>query len=180
VKIYTRTGDDGSTGLYSGERVAKTHPRIEACGAVDELNSHLGVAIASQPAGAVGDGLRRVQNDLFSLGADLGACAETASRLDEASVVWLEKNIDGMTSEVEPLRNFILPGGSPAAAHIHVARAVCRRAERRVLALGVEEVIPSILKTYLNRLSDYLFTLARYENHLSGIAEPKWITSGPQ
>lgn len=180
MKIYTRTGDDGSTGLFSGERVAKTHPRIEACGAVDELNSHLGVAVASQPADAVGDALRRVQNDLFSLGADLAACVEDASTLGEESVAWLEKSIDGMTAKLEPLRNFILPGGSPAAAHIHVARAVCRRAERRLLVLENEAAIPSIMKTYLNRLSDYLFTLARYENHLRGIAEPKWITPGPR
>jgi cob(I)alamin adenosyltransferase len=178
MKIYTRTGDDGSTGLFSGGRVAKTHPRIEACGTIDELNSHLGVAASSRPAEAVAEALRTVQNDLFSLGADLASCVEKPSTLSEESVAWLEGRIDSMTAELEPLRNFILPGGSPAAAHIHVARAVCRRAERRVIA--IEEDIPAIAKTYLNRLSDYLFTLARYENHLQGVAEPKWITPGPR
>ncbi len=176
MKIYTRTGDDGSTGLFSGERVAKNHPRIEACGAVDELNSHLGVAVSCQPAETVAEAIRRVQNDLFSLGADLASCVESSSAWSEAGVAWLEENIDRMTAELEPLRKFILPGGSPAAAQIHVARAVCRRAERRVLSLGAEETIPQAAKIYLNRLSDYLFTLGRYENHLRGIVEPKWIT----
>lgn len=178
MKIYTRTGDDGSTGLFNGGRVKKTHPRIEACGALDELNSHLGVAAASRPADEVADALRQVQADLFSLGADLASCAEKSSALGEASVAWLEQGIDRMTAELEPLRNFILPGGSPAAAQIHVARAVCRRAERRVLALEEGEEVFPFAKTYLNRLSDYLFTLARYENHLRDIAEPRWVTPG--
>jgi cob(I)alamin adenosyltransferase len=172
MKIYTRTGDDGSTGTFTGERLSKTHPRIEACGAVDELNSHLGVAVACQPAEAVVDALRRVQNDLFSLGADLTSGGSVSSGL---GVDWLEQDIDRMTAELDPLRNFILPGGSPAAAQIHVARAVCRRAERRVIALSERETISPAATVYLNRLSDYLFTLARYENHLRGVTEPKWV-----
>jgi cob(I)alamin adenosyltransferase len=174
MKIYTRTGDDGSTGLFSGGRVAKTHPRIEACGAVDELNSHLGVAVSCHPADPVADALRRVQNDLFALGADLSTGGEAASCLRETAVGWLEQQIDLMTAELEPLRNFILPGGSPAAAQIHVARAVSRRAERRVITLADQDKIAPSAVIYLNRLSDYLFTLARYENHLRGVAEPIW------
>jgi cob(I)alamin adenosyltransferase len=174
MKIYTRTGDDGSTGLFSGGRVAKTHPRIEACGAVDELNSHLGVVISCHPADAVSDALRQVQNDLFALGADLSSDADTVPCLRATAVGWLEQQIDHMTAELSPLRNFILPGGSPAAAQIHVARAVSRRAERRVIALA--DQAENAPKIYLNRLSDFLFTLARYENHLRGVAEPKWVS----
>jgi cob(I)alamin adenosyltransferase len=173
MKIYTRTGDDGSTGTLSGQRLSKTHPRIEACGALDELNSHLGVAVACQPADPVTDLLRRVQNDLFSLGADLAAGGGAGP--DKSRVAWMEREIDRMTAELEPLRNFLLPGGSPAAAHIHVARAVCRRAERRVVALSECEAVSPAAPIYLNRLSDFLFTLARYENHLRGMAEPKWV-----
>lgn len=171
MKIYTRTGDDGSTGTFSGERLVKNHPRIEATGAVDELNSHLGAAISCQPAEPVADALRRVQNDLFALGVDLTSCSSTFA---EAGAAWLEEDIDRMTAELEPLRNFILPGGSPAAAQIHVARTVCRRAERRIITLGEQEAVSQAVKIYLNRLSDYLFTLARYENHLRGVAEPIW------
>jgi cob(I)alamin adenosyltransferase len=171
MKIYTRTGDDGSTGTFSGERLSKNHPRIEATGAVDELNSHLGVALSSHPAAPVADALRRVQTDLFALGVDLTSCSST---FNESGADWLEQDIDRMTAALEPLRNFILPGGSPAAAHIHVARTVCRRAERRIITLGEQEAVSPAVKIYLNRLSDYLFTLARYENHLRGVAEPIW------
>lgn len=174
MKIYTRTGDGGSTGLFSGQRVSKTDPRIEACGTVDELNSHLGVAVASDPADAVGDDLRRIQGELFTLGSELASPDGSECKLGEESVAWLEGRIDAMTAEIAPLRNFILPGGSPAAAQIHVARAVCRRAERRVIALS-GDAPPSQAVVYLNRLSDFLFTLARYENHLRGVAEPKWL-----
>lgn len=173
MKIYTRTGDDGSTGLYSGGRVAKTHPRIEACGAIDELNSCLGAAVASDPAEPVGRALRRVQNVLFSLGAAVGSCETAPVGLPDSAR--LEEEIDGMTKELAPLKTFILPGGAPAAALIHVARAVCRRAERRVLALAEKEPVSPGVAVYLNRLSDFLFTLARYENHLRGVAEPEWV-----
>lgn len=176
MKIYTRTGDDGMTGLLSGERVAKTDRRIEACGAVDELNSHLGVARASNPADPVDEALCRIQNDLFSLGADLATCGKDRLTLDEATISWLESEIDRMTEQLPPLKNFILPGGAPAAAAIHVARAVCRRAERRVILLAALEAVPPEAIIYLNRLSDFLFTLARFENHLRGVAEPKWVT----
>jgi cob(I)alamin adenosyltransferase len=172
VKIYTRTGDDGSTGLFPGGRVAKTHPRIEACGTVDELNSHLGGAAASDPADPVGESLRRVQNELFSLGAALGSRDAAPAGLPDP--VWLEQQIDCMTEELAPLTNFILPGGTRAAAQIHVARSVCRRAERRVIALADQEPVSPLAMTYLNRLSDFLFVLARYENHLRGAGEPEW------
>lgn len=172
MKIYTRTGDDGSTGLYSGERVAKTHPRIEACGALDELNSHLGVARASDPAEPVGTDLRRVQNELFSLGAALGSRAAAPAVLPDST--WLEERIDAMTAALAPLKNFLLPGGTRAAAQIHVARSVCRRAERRLISLGETEPVPPEAVVYLNRLSDFLFTLARFENHLRGVCEPIW------
>ncbi len=172
MKIYTRTGDDGSTGLFSGERVAKTHPRIEACGTLDELNSLLGVAAASDPAEAVGEDLRRIQNELFSLGAALGSRQPPPAGLPDPA--WLEGRIDAMTADLTPLKNFILPGGTPAAAQIHVARSVCRRAERCLIALGETEPVPPQAVVYLNRLSDFLFTLARFENHLRGVEEPKW------
>lgn len=178
MKIYTRTGDDGSTGLYSGERVAKTHPRVEACGAVDELNSHLGVASASNPAEPVGGDLRRIQNELFSLGAALGSRAAAPAGLPDSA--WLEGRIDLMTADLAPLKNFILPGGSPAAAQIHVARSVCRRAERRLISLGETEPVPPEAVVYLNRLSDFLFTLARFENRLRGVEEPRWVKHQPQ
>lgn len=173
MKIYTGTGDDGSTGLYSGERVAKTHPRIEACGALDELNSHLGVARASDPAEPVGTDLRRVQNELFSLGAALGSRRPPPAGLPDFS--WLEGRMDTMTSALAPLKNFLLPGGTRAAAQIHVARSVCRRAERRLISLGETEPVPPESVIYLNRLSDFLFTLARFENHLRGVDEPIWV-----
>ena len=176
MKIYTRTGDDGSTGLLTGERVAKTDLRIEACGVVDEMNSLLGVARAANPSEPVDKVLVRLQNELFALGASLAARGADRFLPDESLVPWLEGGIDEMSEELPPLKHFILPGGSPAAAAIHVARAVCRRAERRVTALAATEVVAPATGIILNRLSDFLFTLARYENHLRGVDEPKWIS----
>ncbi len=178
MKIYTRTGDDGTTSLFSGGRVRKDHLRVEAYGTVDELNSHLGLARALKPDAEIDHLLEQVQNHLFHLGADLAtpldAKADWVVRMDEAKVVWLENSIDGMTNQLEPLKNFILPGGSPAAAQIHIARTVCRRAERITVALGEHEPLSQLCITYLNRLSDWLFTLARYTNHKAGIPENKW------
>ena len=178
MKIYTRGGDDGSTALFSGGRVAKTHMRVEAYGTVDELNAAIGLARTLQPSEATDQALEQVQNHLFYLGADLATPQETQAdwivRVDEASVQWLEGEIDRMTEQLPEIKNFILPGGTPAAAQLHVARTVCRRAERRTVELGHHEAISEMPTHYLNRLSDWLFTVARWENHQQGISKAKW------
>lgn len=177
MKIYTRTGDDGSTSLYSGERVSKTSLRVEACGTVDELNSAIGAARAASPTAASQNSLATIQYKLFSLGADLATSGNEpgASRIKPADATWLETEIDRMVAELPPLRNFILPGGTAPAAQIHLARAICRRAERTVVNLSESEEISKDVLRFLNRLSDFLFILARYENFLSGVSEEKWI-----
>jgi cob(I)alamin adenosyltransferase len=165
TRIYTRLGDAGETHLGDMSRVPKTHPRIEAFGAVDELNAHLGV-LAGQPHvreehRAV---ILQIQNDLFDVGADLSVPVEDARsrlRVSEGQIRWLEDRCDAFNAQLEPLRSFVLPGGSPAAAQLHVCRAVCRRAERRALAVG--HANPEVVK-YLNRLSDLLFILSRVVN----------------
>jgi cob(I)alamin adenosyltransferase len=176
MKIYTKTGDDGTTGLFAGGRVYKMHPRVNAYGTVDELNSAVGTARAA--AAKRDDWLKQVQNDLFHIGADLAtpldADAEWVVRTPEGSITWLETRIDEMTEQLPPLKHFILPGGCPAAAHLHLARAVCRRAERLVVNLAQQEPVTESAVIYLNRLSDFLFTLARYENMLVGIPEEQW------
>ena len=174
MKIYTRTGDSGETSLFGGTRVAKNDLRIEAYGTVDELNSFIGVARASWPSSPMDSQLQKVQGDLFDIGAYLAAPdsdrfkSVAQSRIDE-----LEKEIDRMEAELAPLKNFILPGGSPAASHLHVARTVCRRAERIVVALGNS----STTLAYLNRLADYLFVAARYANKRHGVADTPWRPS---
>ena len=179
TKIYTRTGDDGTTGLGTGQRVSKASPRIEAYGAVDELNACVGMVLASRPADDLVEPLRRIQNDLFHAGADL--CipeADKAGRatptIDARHIEWAEQLIDRLNAQLPPLENFILPGGSLAAAHLHVARTVCRRAEREVLRLGQAEPIGGHVLTFLNRLSDLLFVMARHENKQAGVPEPLW------
>jgi len=182
TRIYTRTGDGGFTGLATGERARKSHPRVEAYGAVDETNACLGLARLHTRADAVLDPmLDRIQNELFDLGADLstperGVRAGTqALRVIEAQVARLEQEIDHLNAELSPLNSFVLPGGSPAAAALHLARTVCRRAERAVVALidvPGEDVSPEALK-YLNRLSDLLFTAARWANG-KGLADVLW------
>ena len=178
-KIYTRTGDDGTTGLVDGSRLPKHGLRIEAIGAVDEANSAIGLA-ATGVDGAPHDALVRIQNDLFDCGADLATPgadftpSEMVLRIVAPQVAWLEAAIDAATARLEPLTSFILPGGSEAAARTHVARAAVRRAERAVTALaGAEPVNPQAL-AYLNRLSDYLFVLARELNN-GGRADVTWI-----
>jgi cob(I)alamin adenosyltransferase len=177
MKIYTRTGDDGSTSLFSGERVSKTNLRVEACGALDELNCLIGAARAASPTNDVETYLTTIQNHLFSLGADLATSGRKpgARRLKHTDVAWLETEIDRMVSQLPPLRHFILPGGSASGAQIHLARAVCRRAERVVVDLARSEESGRDALRFLNRLSDFLFILARYENLLSGFPEQKWI-----
>ncbi|MDQ3741459.1 MAG: cob(I)yrinic acid a,c-diamide adenosyltransferase [Actinomycetota bacterium] len=172
TKIYTRLGDSGETHLGDMSRVPKTHPRIEAYGEIDELNSHLGVALNTPGLpDAYAEWLVRVQNDLFDLGADLSVPGGDPDRLRATAeqVAWLEERCDEVNAELEPLRSFLLPGGSPAAAQLHVCRTVCRRAERR--ALLVEDANPEVVR-YLNRLSDLLFILARGAN--AGGDEPLW------
>jgi cob(I)alamin adenosyltransferase len=173
TRIYTRTGDRGDTGLATGERLRKSHPRVETCGAVDETNACLGLARLHTGADAVLDAmLARVQNELFDLGADLATpergvrSGVAALRITEDQVARLEREIDHLNAELSPLNSFVLPGGTAAAAALHMARTVCRRAERLAVALmdqPGEEVSAPALK-YLNRLSDLLFTAARWAN----------------
>ncbi len=177
MKIYTKTGDDGTTALFSGGRVSKTHLRVDSYGTVDELNSVLGVVRAHQPHSD--DWLRHIQEQLFHLGADLATPLDARSdwvvRMDASKITWLEERIDEMTAALPPLTNFVLPGGTPAAAHLHVARTICRRAERLVVALAEHEPVGDFVIVYLNRLSDCLFTLARWENMQAGMSEEKWV-----
>jgi cob(I)alamin adenosyltransferase len=175
TRIYTRHGDGGETHLGDMSRVPKTHPRIEAYGDVDELNAQLGVALATDGLpDAYAAWLRRIQNDLFDLGADLAVPGGRESnqrdrlRMAPAQVTWLEERCDEVNATLEPLKSFVLPGGTRAAAQLHVCRTVCRRAERR--ALQVEDATPDVIR-YLNRLSDLLFILARGANDGD---EPLW------
>ena len=179
TKVYTRTGDDGTTGLGGGQRVPKDSPRIEAYGTVDELNSQIGVVQALGVHEALSEPLRGIQNDLFHLGSDLCILEEDKKRLsvpgiEERHVVALERLMDSLSEELSPLENFILPGGAPSAAALHVARTVCRRAERLVLALSRQEPVGEWTVTYLNRLSDALFVMARYENKRRGVGDVLW------
>ncbi len=179
VKIYTKTGDDGSTGLLGPGRVGKDSPRIEAYGTVDELNALIGVARSSGPDDPADAMLAIVQDDLFAVGAAL-ADPDPKGRFhgavgpDRSSR--LERSIDATESELPPLSNFILPGGTPCASQIHLARTVCRRAERFVVALGHhrQEHVPAEIVVYLNRLSDFLFVLARAVNHRAGVPDSPW------
>jgi cob(I)alamin adenosyltransferase len=179
MKIYTRTGDDGMTGLIGGRRVRKSDPRIACYGTVDELNAALGVACVAAPAEVAGR-LRSVQNDLFVLGSHLASPTEGPGSpvalppLDEAIVARLESEIDAAEGDLAPLRQFILPGGSEASARLHFARTVCRRAERLAVDLAQEMPVPPIVVRYLNRLSDWLFVQARWCNHSEGVADIPW------
>jgi cob(I)alamin adenosyltransferase len=180
VKIYTRRGDGGDTDLLGGPRVGKDHPRVEAYGRVDELNAFLGVALAATAHADLQELGREIQSALFDLGAYLASPdAERRSRggvpePTAAGVEELERRIDAFESELEPLRRFILPGGTPAAAHFHAARTVCRRAERGLVALGRVEKLSGASLGYLNRLSDLLFVMARVENRRAGVADVEW------
>jgi cob(I)alamin adenosyltransferase len=181
TRIYTRGGDAGQTSLGDGSRVSKTDPRIEAYGTVDELNSALGLVLAAGPPVEFRPWLERIQNELFDLGADLAVPLEDARerlRIDPRQVEWLEQLCDLVNARLEPLRSFVLPGGTEAAARLHVARAVCRRAERRAVALGELARVNPAAVAYLNRLSDLLFILARASNADAGRAEPLWKPGG--
>ena len=179
MKIYTKTGDKGDTALFSGGRVPKHHLRVESYGTIDELNSVLGLVRATNPSPQTDSWLEELQNQLFHLGADLATPMDAKSkwvvRVKPEQVEWLEETIDTMAEELEPLKEFILPGGTLAAAHLHIARTVCRRAERLVSALQEDEAISEFSLAYINRLSDWLFTLARYENKQAAEPESKWV-----
>jgi len=179
TRVYTRTGDDGQTGLGGGQRVPKDALRIEAYGTVDELSSATGLALAHGLTDRLATALRVVQNELFHLGSDL--CVLEADKatmpvpvIQPRHVEALEALMDELSAELPPLENFILPGGSPGAAHLHLARCVCRRAERLTVTLGRAEPIGPEVIRYLNRLSDALFVMARYENLKRGIADITW------
>ena len=172
TKVYTRSGDAGETSLVGGARVSKAHPRVDAYGDVDELNSLLGLARARLTDTEMDSVLAAIQNDLFTVGGDLASPSSIdVPRVDQSSVKRLEELSDKFLTELEPLKEFILPGGSESGATLHVARTVARRAERRVAALAqVEDINPEVLP-YLNRLSDLLFILARTVNHRTGVPE---------
>ncbi len=179
MKIYTRTGDAGETGLFGGARVDKDDARVEAYGTVDELNSCIGVARSLGVSPTTDECLLHIQSDLFTVGAEL-ACAPGKEQklrmvlVSEADIERLELWIDRSEAPLEPLANFVLPGGSAAAAELHRARTVCRRAERRTLSAGRSAPVRPLTVIYLNRLSDLLFVLARFENHRAGTVDVPW------
>jgi cob(I)alamin adenosyltransferase len=181
MPIYTRTGDEGTTGLFGGGRVPKDHPRVVAYGEVDELNAAIGLARATPPTELADGLLETVQRDLFALGGHLAtpdpakvAKALERATLSEERIREFERAIDAADTELAPLRAFVLPAGTPKAAALHLARTICRRAERSVVRLAREDQVPPLFVTYLNRLSDVLFTLARLANHRGGAGDVTW------
>jgi len=185
MKIYTKTGDDGSTGLVGGQRVRKSDPRIECVGDVDELNAAIGLAAvfagadsSKSPVGLAGR-LHTIQHELFTIGAHLSApeaagAAAQLPPLDNSIIARLEMEIDAATAALPPLRQFILPGGCETAARLHVARTVCRRAERVVVAFAANQAVSGTILVYLNRLSDWLFVHARLANRVAGTPDVVW------
>jgi len=181
MKIYTKTGDKGDTGLFGGGRVPKDDRRVAAYGDVDELNSTIGVARAALPGAAFDPLLEQIQRDLFAIGGHLATpdpekvrAALAKADLSDERVQAMEAAIDAADTELPPLRAFVLPGGTPGAAALHVARTVCRRAERSVIGLARDVEVPALFVVYLNRLSDLLFTLARLANHREGRHDVTW------
>ncbi len=179
MKIYTKTGDSGDTGLFGGGRVGKESTRVESYGQVDELNALLGVARA-EGAGGLDELLKRLQDQLFTVGAVLATPAGTKASahipsLQPAWVTAMEQAIDGFDAELPPLTSFVLPGGTKAAATLHLARTVCRRAERRIVPLMRAGEVDAEVVVYLNRLSDLLFTMARIANHRAGVQDVPWV-----
>ncbi len=179
-KIYTKTGDKGATSLIGGVRVPKNHIRIESYGTVDELNSYIGVVSDLADDTKVSEWLREIQDRLFTVGSVLATSPEKEVKMKlpdlfESDVQWLEQRIDEMNEQLPEMRSFILPGGHLASSTAHVARCVCRRAERICVAMQQQdEVVPELIIQYLNRLSDFLFVLARYIGHSKGAAEVPW------
>lgn len=183
MKLYTRTGDDGHTGLFGGQRVEKDALRVEAYGTVDELNATLGLALAAAPQGELADTLTRLQSRLFDLGSDL-ACPRPAQyggdilegkRISDHDITGLESDIDAVSEALQPMRHFILPGGTELSARLHYARTVCRRAERLCTRLSRNEYVGDHVTVFLNRLSDLLFAMARRANQLNGVDDVPWI-----
>ena len=180
MKIYTKTGDDGKTGLFGGARVAKDNIRVEAYGTIDELNASLGMAHALGADSRECSLIAELQNDLFVLGAELACVPEKREHLklrllEPADCARLENHIDSLDTQLQPLKNFILPGGHPVAAALHHARTVCRRAERRLLTLSSRETVAPHLLIYLNRLSDLLFVMARHAQAQRGLSDVPWL-----
>jgi cob(I)alamin adenosyltransferase len=180
TRIYTRGGDAGQTSLGDGSRVSKLDLRLAAYGTVDELNAALGVVLTVDPPESIRDVLVRVQNELFDLGADLSVPVDAGQRLriEQPLVDRLEHDCDRFNAELPELRSFVLPGGTPAASQLHVARTVCRRAERETIRAAQEHELSPLTVVYLNRLSDLLFVLARAANALEGRDEPLWRPGG--
>jgi cob(I)alamin adenosyltransferase len=183
MKIYTRRGDDGRTDLFGGQRVRKDSLRVEAYGSVDELNSVIGWAAVAAGEGRVGEMLRRTQNQLFEMGSDLatpvgqdGTSQRTVPRIGAEHVAELERDIDELTAQLPAMRNFILPGGTELSSRLHVARTVCRRVERFCVTLSDNEPVGPEVVVYLNRLSDLLFTMARFANQIQGVQDIPWLT----
>ena len=180
MKIYTKSGDKGETGLFGGERVLKNSPRIEAYGTIDELNSFIGLAITEVKSPDVKNLLEKIQNELFTVGSDLAAPYDVDEkhkimRVPQEFYTDAEKAIDKFEAELQPLKNFILPGGSKSASLLHICRTICRRAERNAVALNNSVKVGDNIIIFLNRLSDLFFVLARFENHLAGKQDVKWI-----
>ena len=183
MKIYTKTGDEGETGLFGGDRVSKASLRVEAYGEVDELNSAIGWARMRVSERDLDVLLNQIQNDLFEVGAELGSTAERKQKgamplIEEPQAEALERAIDRYEEGPPPLTSFVLPGGSEGAARFHLARCVCRRAERSIVALGAQEAVRGEVLRYVNRLSDLLFTLARHANHAAGVEDIPWKGQG--
>jgi cob(I)alamin adenosyltransferase len=183
MKIYTGFGDKGNTRLFGGEVVTKDHLRIEVYGTLDELNSVLGMVISTIKNNLINDLLTRIQNDLFRISSILATPdEESRKKLDQAfkpdDIRFLENQIDIFDDQLEPLQNFILPGGTPGAAQMHLARTVCRRAERHLITLMKQEQIDSDIAVYMNRLSDLLFVAARFLNHTAGVPDAPWKKNG--
>jgi cob(I)alamin adenosyltransferase len=181
VKIYTRGGDEGETSLFGAGRVGKAHPRVEAIGTVDELNATIGWAVTQIGKATTRERLAALQHDLFALGAELATpppeerrARPTTPPLPEGRIAEMERWIDEAEGELPPLQAFVLPGGVPGASALHLARTVCRRAERAVVGLSQSEAVTPVVLAYLNRLSDLLFMLARVENHRSGAGDVEW------
>lgn len=183
MKIYTRRGDDGRTDLFGGQRVRKDSLRVEAYGSVDELNSVIGWAAVAAGEGRVGEILRRTQNQLFEMGSDLATpegqgektTHRTVPRIGAEHVAELERDIDELTAQLPTMRHFILPGGTELSSRLHVARTVCRRVERFCVTLSDNEPVGPEVVVYLNRLSDLLFTLARFANQVQGVQDIPWL-----
>ena len=177
MKIYTKTGDKGETSLFGGQRVWKDDLRIESYGTVDELNSLIGLALTETVYEEIQEVLKRIQNKLFTVGADLATPEDKKihiKRVDQSFIDESEKDIDYFSSKVPELREFVLPGGTKAAALLHVCRTVCRRAERNIIALNKSVAINDNILVYLNRLSDLFFVLAKFDNYVNGTPDIKW------